>query len=381
MPNSLICKQWDTGNQMVERNQIRDSKLRRRLITTACITILLILIFSLKNQTEFIEKYYSNGLYIFFRKGFHFVFNYIPFSVGDLLYVATIVILAIGTFKLIGLLFRREWRKAGISIIGFVLKLEIAIAAFYLLWALNYFRQPALERLKLQNYEYDVAQLVSVTSMLIDSANTTRSKLNSSDFAVSNQTILDPAIKAVIALSTFEPPINSIKPMAKKSLLSPLLNYIGTAGYYNPFTGEAQFNSLMPVFTRPFVACHEMAHQMGFGAEDEANFAGFIAGKVSANNLLKYSAYYLATQEFMTEVWRTDSTAFIQMRDRISPAVIQDFETERKYWTQYQGGAAKLSSIFYDNYLKANKQPGGLKTYNRMIKLSMAYYKKEGFLQ
>ena len=217
--------------------------------------------------------------------------------------------------------------------------------------------------------------------MLIDSANKCRASLHASDFDAAQKQIADPAIKAMSGLSSFNPPQLVIMPSAKKSILSPLLNYIGTSGYYNPFTGEAQFNGQMPVFTQPFVACHEMAHQMGFGAEDEANFAGFIAGKSSDNNLLKYSSYYLASQEFMNEVWKIDSIAFRQIKNKISPEVIQDLETERKYWTKYQGGAAKLSSIFYDNYLKANKQPEGLKTYNKMIKLSMAYYKKQRLIK
>ncbi|MEJ7694000.1 DUF3810 domain-containing protein [Daejeonella sp.] len=366
---------------MKTRNKVEQSKLRLTLIAIACMFVFLVVMFSLKSYPYFIERYYSNGVYILIRKGFQFLFNYVPFSVGDVLYIIIIILLVTGLFQLVRLLIRKQLADAGFLFLRFILKLEIAIAAFYILWALNYFRQPAIERLELQDYAYDVTQLVTVTSMLIDSANVSRLSLRSRDFNPSHQEILDPAIQAVSRLSFFDPSLIAIKPMAKKSLLSPLLNYIGTAGYYNPYTGEAQFNSLMPVFTQSFVACHEMAHQMGFGAEDEANFAGFIAGKSSDNKLLKYSAYYLAAQEFMNEVWRTDSTAFRQMKERISPAVIKDLETERQYWTKYQGGAARLSSILYDNYLKANKQPGGLKTYNRMIKLSMAYYRKKGLLR
>ncbi len=366
---------------MKTRNTIQQSKTKLLLIAIACMFVFLVLILSLKNYPYFIERFYSDRLYTLIRKGFQFLFNYIPFSFGDVLYLVIIILFFAGLFQLIRLMIRKRLPEAGLLLLKFILKLEIAIAAFYMLWALNYFRQPALERLELQNDEYNLTQLVTVTSMLIDSVNVSRASLKANDFDVSHQEILDPAIDAVLSLSSFDPPLIAIKPMAKRSLLSPLLNYIGTAGYYNPFTGEAQFNSLMPVFTRPFVACHEMAHQMGFGAEDEANFAGFIAGKSSGNKLLKYSAYYLAAQEFMNEVWRTDSTAFKQMRERISPAVIEDLETERQYWTKYQGGAARLSSIFYDNYLKVNKQPGGLKTYNKMIKLSIAYYRKKGFIK
>jgi hypothetical protein len=357
--------------------KINLSPLNRRLILIGTFSILLTLIFSLKNYPDLVEKYYSIGLYPYIRKGFQFLFNYSPFSIGDILYVLLIISMIFGTFQIIRLLVKQQFKSAGFLFLGFILKVEIGVTAFYLLWGINYFRQPAAQRLQLPNYEYSGAQLIEVTSMLIDSVNLSRAELNSSDIRSANGDILKPSVKAIQNLVSFYPALAGTKPLAKSSLLSPLLNYIGTAGYYNPFTGEAQLNDHMPVFTRPFVACHEMAHQMGFGAEDEANFAGFIAGKASDSNLLKYSSYYLAVQEFMEEVWRTDTLAFRQMKQKISPSVIKDLETEKAYWMKYQGKSAKLSSIFYDNYLKANNQPGGLKTYNRMIKLTMAYYKKK----
>lgn len=362
-------------------NNIRDSKLISRLAAIACMFIILIVIFSLRSYPEIAERYYSNVFYTFVRSGFLFLFNYIPFSVGDILYIIIIVLLIVGISRFTKFLIRRQFAQAGFIFLGFILKLQIGVALFYGLWALNYFRQPAQKRLNLPNYDYSAPELKRVTSMLIDSANGSRASLKATDLNVKNKQIVNPAIDAVTGLSTFDPPLIAIKPLAKSSFISPLLNYLGTAGYYNPFTGEAQFNNLMPVYTQPFVACHEMAHQMGFGAEDEANFAGFIAGKSSDNNLLKYSAYYLASQEFMNEILRTDSILFRQLQDRISPAVMQDLETEREFWRKYQGTANRLSSIFYDSYLKVNKQPEGLKTYNRMIKLSMSYYKKTGFIK
>jgi hypothetical protein len=159
-------------------------------------------------------------------------------------------------------------------------------------------------------------------------------------------------------------------------LLTPLLNYLGTSGYYNPFTSESQMNYAMPVFVRPFVACHELSHQMGFGPEDEANFVGFIAGTQSHDRLLRYSSYYVGVQEFMFALKMQDSVARKELKKRISPLVLSDFKTEREYWLSYEGKMEKLSSIFYDNFLKANNQPQGLKTYNNMVLLVLAYRKK-----
>jgi hypothetical protein len=83
----------------------------------------------------------------------------------------------------------------------------------------------------------------------------------------------------------------------------------------------------------------------------------------------------------MAVIWRSDSLAFKNLKSRISAPVLADLKAENEYWTKYRGTASKLSGIFYDNYLKANKQPEGLRTYNKMIRLSMAYYKKQGQLK
>lgn len=154
------------------------------------------------------------------------------------------------------------------------------------------------------------------------------------------------------------------------------MNYLGTEGYYNPFTSESQINYQMPIYLKPFTACHEMSHQMGFGAEDEANFVGFISGVNSRDRLLKYSVYYAGMEEFMYTVSRKDTAAFKQLKIKISPLVHRDLLTERAYWKSFESKAGIFSSILYDNYLKTNNQPQGLKTYNRMIRLVMAWYRK-----
>ena len=171
---------------------ISRARFRSRLIGVAGCFLLLLLIFSLKAHPEFVERYYSEGLYRFIRGGVQFVFNYLPFSAGDLLYSLIIVSVIAGLYRMVLFLVRKDFRRAGFLFLGFILKFEIAICAFYLLWAVNYFRQPAPERLGLQDYDYTQEQLVTVASMLIDSANASRLALTPRDLAVSNQEILAP---------------------------------------------------------------------------------------------------------------------------------------------------------------------------------------------
>ena len=159
-------------------------------------------------------------------------------------------------------------------------------------------------------------------------------------------------------------------------MISPLLNYLSTSGYYNPFTGEAQINYQMPVFDRPFTACHEMSHQIGFGREDEANFVGYLAAIRSKERLLKYSAYYEGSIEFLRYIRRRDTLMHHQLKALLNPGVRQDLKTDSAYWVGYAGQIGLMSGKFYDSFLKANNQPAGLRTYNRMIRLTMAFYRK-----
>jgi hypothetical protein len=165
-----------------------------------------------------------------------------------------------------------------------------------------------------------------------------------------NNSIYKTAVKAIVKLSGTSAEFGTYSPAVKPSLLTPLLNYISTSGYYNPFTAQAQMNYQMPVFNRPFVACHEMSHQMGYGAEDEANFVGFLAASRADDKLLRYSAYNIAVNEFMHTMRYTDTVVFKQLKTRISPAVLADFKEERLYWLSYQNKLNTFSSIFYDNF-------------------------------
>ncbi len=323
-----------------------------------------------------VERYYSQGFYPVICHIFHPVFNLFPFSVGDIVYIVAVIYLIYALGRLVRMLFKRQWKSALNFVLGITIGVEIAIIAFYLFWGMNYYRPSAAERLNLKDSTYTADDLKATTSALIDSANACRARVSSAELAQTNKAIFQTAIIAVNMMADSFVTFRTSSPKIKPSLLTPLLNYLGTSGYYNPFTSESQMNYEMPVFVRPFVACHELSHQMGFGPEDEANFAGFMAGIHSKDKLLRYSSYYVGVQEFMFALKLQDSLSRKELKKRISPLVMADFKQERDYWLAYEGKIERISSVFYDNFLKANNQPQGLKTYNRMVLLVLAYRKK-----
>lgn len=355
-------------------------KLKKRIVAALILAAAIFLLMLLAGYPRLIEKYYSEGFYPIICTLLHFIFNIFPFSVGDVLYIAVVIYLFYAAFRLIRLLLKKEFGYAGDFMLRLFIGMECAVLMFYLFWGMNYYRVPAGSRLGLNDTSYTTTGLVKITAMLIDSANASRARLKPSDLRHSNTAIYQTAITAVKKLSEVEPGFPARLPDIKSSLLTPLLNYMGTSGYYNPFTGEAQMDADMPVFTRPVTACHELSHQMGFGTEDEANFVGFLAGIKASDRLLRYSAYYLGVQEFMYALYFRDSTTAKKLKNLISPAVHRDFKAERDYWLSYQSRINTISSIFYNSFLKANNQPQGLDTYDRMVLLVMAYYRNNGLL-
>lgn len=323
-----------------------------------------------------IEVYYSRGIYIFISSLLHFLLGWLPFSLGDIFYAAVIISLCYSIWKFMRCIINKRWFPVIIMILRLVVSLQLFIFCFYLLWGMNYFRPTAAQILELPDNGYTIAELKAISILLIDSTNRHRAALNSESHIVNNTVIYKTAKLAISQISAQHKTLESFNPVAKPSMFTPVINYQATAGYFNPFTGEAQINYAMPLVNRPITACHEMAHQMGFAREDEANFIAFVAGTQSADKLLQYSAYYMAMDEFLRQIYRRDTVLFNKLKVNISAPVKNDIKAEREYWEHYQNQIGYISSLFYDQFLKANNQPEGLHTYNRMINLTIAYYRR-----
>ncbi len=342
----------------------------------AVLAVILTAIWLAGNHPALVEKWYARKLYMGISKISHGLLGWLPFSLGDVLYLCLIIYLICSLVQFVRCIAGKQLYKAGTKLLRFVIGLQIFIAAFYLMWGINYSRPTAAEILNLPDSSYTLNELQAVTRLLIDSTNKHRAMLASVNTQPGNTLIYRTAKNAIQSLAPLHPALQSFYPAAKPALFTLLTNYMGTAGYFNPFTGEAQVNYAMPILNRPITACHEMAHQMGFAREDEANFIGFLAGSRSADKLLQYSAYYLAMDEFMRQVYRRDTVMFKQLKMHLSAPVKHDIKAEQLYWQGYQNQVGYITGLFYDQYLKANKQPEGLRSYNRMINLTIAYYRR-----
>lgn len=224
------------------------------------------------------EHIYSKGIYPYIAKVLHFLLGWIPFSIGDILYTLVIIGLVITVVKH----FKKLWTEPLNTLDKIFSKSVRIVFAFFFLWGFNYFRIPLEDSLKISK-QYSEEQLLKATQICINRANALHSRLapNDStkvDFWLSQKEIYRIATEGypltIQGISDFKA-IKSVKP----SIYSTLLTYTGYSGYLNPFTNEAQVNGKMIGYSTPITACHEIAHQMGYAAEEEANYLGYLAAK------------------------------------------------------------------------------------------------------
>ena len=82
----------------------------------------------------------------------------------------------------------------------------------------------------------------------------------------------------------------------------------------------------IPKTILPTTTTHEMAHQIGFAAENEANFIGFLAALSCDDPYFKYSAYRMATRYTIFELYKRDKDAFEILYKTLNKGILIDFK-------------------------------------------------------
>jgi hypothetical protein len=332
--------------------------------------------------TFWVEKYYTNGFYPKFTFWLRKAFGFIPFSIGDLFYSLLILAILLKLFSFLKFIKRKEakreqWVRASQQSIFFLLFLYVL---FNLCWGLNYNRQGVAKQFSIQLTTYDIAELDSLTVHLQEKANfyaqvASRENLQQ----LKKKKLLFEGVSDVYKEAQLKYNFLSYHPHSiKPSIFSYLGNYIGFQGYYNPFTGEGQVNTTIPVFLQPYVATHEVAHQLGYASESEANFIGYLACKSSSSNEFKYSVYLDLYRYAIGELSVKDSSRAKIIYANTDTLVKKDIKSVYAFYKQYRNPFEQIIWWGYDHFLKANNQPNGNQSYNEVIAWLIAYQRKNG---
>jgi len=250
-------------------------------------------------------------------------------------------------------------------------------AAYNLLWSSLYSADTLAERAGIDTKPVSAQELYDTALYFTETVNAYAPLVSRDEngvFDASVQEIFAAAPGLYKNAEALIPVLAGAERRPKQIVFSKFMSYINFTGFFFPFTGEANLNTDAPLCFLPSTVAHEMAHQRGVAAEDEANFAAVVAGMSSENDVYIYSSALMAFTYLGNALYDADPQLWYEISDMLSAPVRADLDDNYAYWRQYETKAAELSEAVYNEFLQSNGQELGVKSYGACVDLLVAWY-------
>lgn len=352
--------------------------LKNRLRNGIALSLLpqILLVAWLGGNPEFVETYYSNGIYPVISQFFRILFGWVPFSVGEVMYVLLIVLgiryLYVNRLKI---------RKFPFQFLrNVVVVLSVFYFTFNLVWGLNYYRKPIAENFAIRD-SVQTSEVIDLAERLIVKTNQLQFELTSDStkrvqVPYSRNEIFDKTVNGYEQLQNELPFLKYSHRSLKKSMFSTLASYMGIGGYLNPFTNEAQVNALTPEFRFPVVSGHEVGHQVGYSKENETNFIGYLVTMKNEDHYFQYSASAYALSHCLSAIRRSDKEKFDELYAKVNVGVQENYRELYEHNLEFVNPFEPIFKSIFSTFLKANQQKDGIKSYGKIVELMVGYHEK-----
>lgn len=358
-------------------------KPRRKSLVLLVLAVLCIAIKWYSFNDSRVESSYSNGFFPKYAEGLRFLFGKISFSIGDIFYGLSILWIIYNMVSIFVKLLRKKniFKKENFKRSAYTTLVAGAIIyiVFNIAWGINYNRKGISKQLGLTAQKYTAEDLKQMNCLLIQKVNDAKASMIMHEHQYpTTKEIINLVAKSYEKLAKTYPYLGYHPVSLKKSIWSGVGNYAGFSGYYNPFTGEAQFSNTIPKFLQPFTACHEVAHQLGYAKEQEANFVGYMAAANSNDSFFHYSVYLELFMYTNRNLAAVDSLSARVYRKELTGPVKDDIAEWVKFNREHIGLLEPVVKWIYGAFLQSNEQPQGMLSYDQVTGFLIAYYKKFG---
>lgn len=344
--------------------------LRRKVWVSVVLLVIVVVFQTALPHNAGLLRFYSNWLFKPWQSARNQVFGLFPFSVGDWLYVIGFLFFITALTRAIYFLIRfsTHARYLGNNLLNTFITLSTIYLLFFIGWGGNYYRPKLAQVWNLQiEKQNEEGQLQRFDSFLVQKLNGLAPQYKPLDFTTINK-------RAIAEYRCCTDSRTSLKGLlAKPSLVGYYLQYFGVQGYYNPFTGEAQVNAFLPEYMLPFVVCHEMAHQSGIAAEDDANLLSYAICTRSEVPTFKYSGYFNLWLYTHTRLHKLDSNLAIASEQNINALTLHHRDTLREIRQHYRSPVGIWTTSAYDLYLRMHDQREGIKSYGKVSLSAQAF--------
>jgi hypothetical protein len=327
-----------------------------------------------------VERIYSRSLFPGVRFVLDHTIGLLPFSAIYLL----LVFFPVWILLRLRHRQRREnvgWlRRGGRVLLSLLGVMGLILTAGYGLWGFNYDRLPLDRQLGLELRPLDEGMIRDGSREMAENLIRTRAQISRSSSPLRHDDLpgdLEGALrssftKVLADLHYPQPGRVRLRMLVPGSLLMRL----GIAGFYFPFTGEANLPATLTAVEIPFAAAHEMAHAYGFADEGEANLVAYLVCVRSAHPILRYSGQMGYFSYIWSELYRVSPQAYQALGTQLSAGVLADIRQKRENWQVYRSWLSEAGEAVNNLYLKSQGVREGIMSYNRLLVLYEAYRKK-----
>ncbi len=331
--------------------------------------------------------FYASRIFPHISAAISFVTGVFPFSLGEMLTVAAVILAVTGIpLFIILIIFGKNRRRK-----------TAAFAGTLFLWILCYVTvtetmncfimyqcTPLAERYFPNSHEHTDDEILELYGMLVDKCNSLSKQVprDENDRFMLTCDFQTEAKKAMKRAGGIYPQLKGYYPNAKPIQFSYFMSQTYISGIYLPYTVEANYNDDMVRTELPFTVCHELCHLKGFIQEDEANFLAYIAATGSDNVEFRYAGY-IAALEYVDSALYNNGMYFSAMDYPMSDQVINDMNCflPDNYWEDNAEkeiipteAVSEASETFLDTNIKFNGREEGIRTYSLVVQLLLDYY-------
>ncbi len=333
---------------------------------------------------EFVEHWYSRGLFQGIRCGFDWTTGQLPFPSFYLFWIGVVVFWVIVFLRRPKLV---TWKPKVIywfsRFLGFA---GLLVGLFFWLWAFNYARIPLETQMRLDVQPLDSTMLWqelrsetrALDSLRTDLVGNDTNALNDQRFWPSQaEDTIREAVEKWMANEGF--PVGG---RVRGRFIYPqgTLFKFGASGIYWPFIGEGNLEGGMhPLRKLPSMA-HEMSHGYGFTDEGVCNFIAYVACTQQSNTYIAYCARLDYWETVAQACLESDPKRYLsQFKPFIPKGIVADEHAIRDQHRKFKEIAPEVRYQVYDSYLKAQGIESGMLNYEGVLMLVGAWRKKQGF--
>lgn len=306
----------------------------------------------------------------------------LPFSLGECLIVAGVLaLLGYAIWTVVGLA-RRDGRA--LRLYRFVLSCLTALILLYTgfsyFWGVYYDCSDFEDQSGIHGRPVSAEELETVTRYFTDRVNALSMQVQRDEMGRCREELGPIFAHSPVLYRAVEqtvPCLAGDEVPAKPFFFSRILSRLNFSGFFFPFTAEANINTDCPTALTAATVAHELAHQRGVAAEDEANFVAVLACLSDGDPVFCYSACLLAYIHLGNALYEADYEAWLDNYNRLSAPVRADLAENNAYWQQFKSPVSQVSDAVYTGFLHSYGQTLGLKTYGKCVDLLVAYYYDE----